>query len=327
MGAKQFISGVPVPVCGLALGLAALDRFLYSDIHYYNHNILALFAVALIALFTLRLATDLPGIRRDLENPAVFGIFPTYPMAIMVLSATAREYVGDIALAVWSGAIVFNFVLIYFFAKRFLRRPSLRDVFPSWTVMFTGYVIASTTSPAFGTEAVGQILFWFGFVAYLTVLPVILWRVLRMGLPKDLVPQLAIFAGPVNLCVVGCIRSYDYAPPGIPLAILSVLGVISYAAVILYMPVMLNRKFYPSFSAFTFPLVISSISIYEYGKLHGFSSMYAFEIIQAATLAIAVISVLHVLIRYMIYFYRTARAALSVPHREAHFRQAPPDPE
>jgi exfoliative toxin A/B len=326
MGAKQFIIGIPVPVCGLALGLAALDRFLYSDHHLYTFNIFAIFSVALIALFSVRLAIDLPGVRRDLENPAVFGILPTYSMTLMVLSATAKDHVGNIALAVWAGAIVLSFVFIFFFAKRFLFKPSMKNVFPSWTVMFTGYVVASTTSPVFGTEAVGQVLFWLGFAAYLTVLPLITYRTLKIGLPKDLVPQVAIFAGPVNLCVVGCIRSYDYAPPGFPLVILSVLGVISYAAVILYMPVMLNRKFYPSFSAFTFPLVISSISIFEYGKLHGFSSIPAFQIIQETTLLIATVSVVHVLIRYMIYFYRTWKASPSpAPHHEAHFRDADPE--
>jgi exfoliative toxin A/B len=320
---------MPVPVCGLALGIATLDRFFHPTYDFYKYNVGAAIALILIVLFTIRVIIDRRGVARDLEHPAMFGVLPTYTMTIMVLAAIAKDHLGNAVIVIWYAAIIASFVMIFFFIRKFVLRFELRNVFPSWTVMFTGFLVASTTSPVFGMEELGRILFWIGFIAYLTVLPPILYRLMKIRLPEGLVPTIAILAGPVNLCIVGGIRSYGYAPPVIPMTILTVMGIVSFLAVLAYMPVMLNRRFYPTFAAFTFPLVISAISIYELGKLHGLPSDGVFLIVQETMFAIAALSVLHVLIRYMIYFYRTAREAGVLPdhYHDVHFRQAPPDPE
>ncbi|MCL2143641.1 MAG: TDT family transporter [Methanomassiliicoccaceae archaeon] len=312
MRVREFISKVPVPVCGLSLGLACLDTFLSANYDIYSMNIFMLLSFVLVMLFTVRMLTDRRGVLKDIENPAAFSVLPTYTMTLMLMSAyvkgTAGGIAGDIAEAIWFLAMIASFVIMFFFVKRFLFNFSLEKVFPGWIIIFVGYVVASVTSPAFGMEDLGKILFWAGLAGYLIMMPLTAYRVFRKGMPEPLLPSIAIFAAPVNLCVVGCLSAFD-APPEIILMILAVLGVISYAAVICYLPAMLGTKFYPSYSCLTFPFVISAVSFFRLGNYYDIPSDGLLAVLQQTTVAIAAILVVYVLVRYVMFFYRTARGA------------------
>ena len=317
MGAKEFIMNVPVPACGLSLGLASLDRFLrYDHGDVYVFSIFALLSFIIASLFTIRIFIDSKGIIRDIQTPAVFGVLPTYTMTIMLLSAFVKDHsggiAGDMAFMLWASALTASFVIMFFFIKTVLRSGfSMDKVFPSWVIIFVGYVVASVTSSSFGMEELGRMIFWAGFTGYLLVFPLIAYRTLVFRqYPGHLVPTIAIFAAPVNLCIVGCLTVYDDIS-GITwaaLSLLTVMGAVSYAAVVAYLPVMLNRKFHPSFSSMTFPLVISAVSIHELGEFHGISSNAAFGIVQTASVLLAVLITVYVFVRYAYFFYGTARS-------------------
>ena len=254
-------------------------------------------------MFTLRMIFDHRGILKDIENPAVFGVLPTYTMTIMLLSTYVIDYIGDAAMVIWLGAVAASFVIMFFFVKKFVLKFEIGKVFPSWMIIFVGYVVASATSSAFGMEELGKILFWSGFICYLVLLPLIAYRTLKVrNIPESLIPQITIFAAPANLCIVGCLSAFGGAPPETVLLILAALGVAVYVAVMAYLPVMLRIKFYPSYAAFTFPLVISTVSFYNLGVHYELLSNDVFVILWVMTLIAAILIVLYVLVRYVIYF-------------------------
>jgi exfoliative toxin A/B len=320
MSVKGFITKIPIPICGLSLGLASLGRFLsntYEDV--YILNVFMLFAFLIAGLFTLRIIFDHKGILKDLNTPALFGVLPTYTMTLMLLSEFVRVHIGgiagDIALIIWLSAIAMSFVIMFFFVRKFIFNLSMDKVVPSWVIIFVGYVVASVTSPAFGMTSLGQAIFWCGFIGCLVMLPPLIYRVLTRGLPESLVPNVAIFAAPANLCVVGCLAVYAATPSnplpdiaGIALMILAAIGVIMYTAVICYLPIMLKRKFYPSFSGLTFPLVISAVSFHRLAEYFELPSDGAFNIILMITACIATVIVTYVLIRYLIFLHGTAKS-------------------
>jgi len=303
MNAREFIAKLPVPICGLSLGLASLDLFLTQRYDLYLYSIFAALSAVIVILFTLRIIFDHRGILKDIENPAVFGVLPTYTMTIMLLSTYAKDYIGEAATVIWLGAVAASFVLIFFFIKKFIIKFEMGKVFPSWMIIFVGYVVASVTSPVFGMEELGKILFWSGFFCYLVLLPLIAYRTLKVrNIPEALIPQITIIAAPANLCIVGSLSAFGGAPPDAVLLILAALGVAVYVAIMAYLPVMLRIKFYPSYAAFTFPLVISTVSFYNLGVHYGLLSNDIFVILWAITLIAAILIVLYVLIRYVVYF-------------------------
>jgi exfoliative toxin A/B len=316
MGVEEFIKKIPVPICGLSLGLASLDRFLrwaHGDINTFE--IFALLAFIIAALFTIRILVDRKGIIKDLSAPAVFAVLPTYTMTIMLLCAYLEErfggILGHIGFAVWIGAIVACYVIMFFFVRKFILNFSIENVYPSWVIIFVGYCVACVTCASFNMEMFGQILFWSGFIGYMCMLPPTLYRtVFHRKIPGPLVPQIAIFAAPANLCAVGCLTAYGYGVSGVPeaaLLLLAAIGTISYFLVLAYLPIMLNRKFYPSFAALTFPLVISAVMFYSFGENYGLMDNEIYSMFQSVTLFIAAAVLVYVLIRYVVFLYRNSK--------------------
>jgi exfoliative toxin A/B len=92
-------------------------------------------------------------------------------------------------------------------------------------------------------------------------LPIVLKRVFKVkDIPEPALPTLIIFAAPVALCLAGYMNSFQEKNMFI-VWLLVALSQFSYLCVLLQLPKLLKLKFYPSYSAFTFPLVISAISI------------------------------------------------------------------
>jgi len=308
MGAfREFINKIPVPVCGLALALASLDLFLIQQYEFYTVSVCALISVVLLALFTLKAVLNFNGLKTELDSPIVFGVLPTYCMTFMILSFHAHEYIGQAAVGIWVFAVVLNFVMMFFFAKKYVLKFNMKNIFPSWFVMFIGFAAASITAPLFNIEVVGKVLLYAALAAYIIITPLILYRLMKVKLPDPAVPNIAIFAAPMNLCLVAFFAEFGFGVSETTIMAMGAIGVASYVAVLLYMPTLLKAKFYPSYSAFTFPLVIGVVSIQRLGIYYNISESSIFSVIMAVTLIIAVAMVAYVLIRYIVMFYGYAR--------------------
>lgn len=80
------------------------------------------------------------------------------------------------------------------------------------------------------------------------------------GVPEPAIPSLTILAAPASLCLAGYMNSFE-TKNLILVYVLVTLAQVLYWGVILYLPKMLKSQFYPSYSGFTFPLVISGIGL------------------------------------------------------------------
>ena len=111
----------------------------------------------------------------------------------------------DILLCpMWIIGFALHIVLILWFTKKFVLNFKIKQVFPAWFIVYVGIVVGSVTGPAYKMAAVGQIAFWFGFVTYLILLPIIIYRVVKVQeMAEPTLPTLAIFAAPASLLLAG----------------------------------------------------------------------------------------------------------------------------
>jgi hypothetical protein len=120
---------------------------------------------------------------------------------------------------------------------------------------------ANRATVAVGMQALGRIIFWFALVSLAVLLPVILKRIFVVkGIPEPAIPTITILAAPTSLCLAGYLNSFE-TKSTVLVYILLIAAQVLYWGVILYMPRMLKLPFYPSYSGFTFPLVISGIAL------------------------------------------------------------------
>lgn len=297
---NQILKKYPVPIVGLMLGLAAAGNLVQSYGEVYR-NIFGIISAILLILMIAKTIKYPKGVAESLDNPVVASVFPTLSMAIMLLSTYIKPYASQVAFAIWIIGISIHIILILWFTKKFVLSFKIKQVFPSWFIVYVGIAVASVTGPAFTMANVGQVAFWFGFITYLILLPIVIYRVIKVKeMPEPTLPTLAIFAAPASLLLAGYMNSFKTKNMAI-VWFLMALSIIMYVAVIIKMFKLLRLKFYPSYSAFTFPLIISGIAM----KLtNGFLNKSGQGIASLQYLikfqeAVGVIIVLYVLIRYI----------------------------
>ena len=297
---KRIIKKVPIPMAGLMLGLAALGNLVQSYGEVYR-NVLGGTSAILLFLLIIKVCIDPNGVKESLENPVVASVSPTVSMGIMILSTYIKPYFPSLAYIVWIVGLGLHAIFIIYFTKKYVLGFNIKKVFPSWFIVYVGIVVGSVTGPAFGQVKMGQYLFWFGLISYLILLPIVIYRVIKVkGIPEPALPTIAIFAAPASLCLAGYMNSFENKNMSI-LGALAALSLIMLVAVLAYMPKLLKLPFYPSYASYTFPFVISGIAI----KLtNGFltksgNPMAWLKPIVKLEEAIAVILVFYVLIKYV----------------------------
>lgn len=257
---KNVIDKISVPISGLMLGLASAGNLVSSQ-EMMLTIIFGSIAVVILLMIILKIMSNPGAIKEDLNNPAVAGVASTFPMAIIALSVYVNPFFPAAAYAMWIAGILMQFTIIAFFTRKFIFNFDIRKVFPCYFVVYVGVAVGSIVAPVFNAEGIGMILFWFSFISYLILLPLMLYRVFVVkSFPEPAIPTLTIFAAPSSICLAGYLSSFNAVNMDIFWGLV-ISALIMFFAVLLYMPKMLKLKFYPSYSAFAFPLVISAIAM------------------------------------------------------------------
>lgn len=250
----------PMPIAGLILGLAASGNLIQSYGEIYR-SMFGIISAILYVLMLVKLVKFTAGVKENLQNPVVASVFPTLSMATMLLATYLKPLSQPLSLALWVAGLVLHIVLILWFTKKFVLSFKIKQVFPSWFIVYVGIAVASVTAPAFKMNNIGQMAFWFGLVTYLVLLPIVAYRVIKIKeMPEPTLPTLVIFAAPASLLLAGYMNSFETKNLSVIWLLMS-LSIIMYVIAIIMLPKLLRLKFYPSFSGFTFPLVISGIAI------------------------------------------------------------------
>lgn len=256
----NYVQKVPVAICGVALGFAALGNLFKTSFEglYLACGILS---IALLALYTLKFIVSTKTVLRELSDPIGLSVSATYPMAVMLISVYLKADIGDAAQLFWFTGIALHILCIALFTSRYIAKFNWENVHASWFIVYVGIVVASVTAPAFNFEtSVGTVLFWFGFICLVVLFIVVSIKYIKYGPVPDFAESLAcIYAAPTSLCVAGYVQSI--MPKFVPfllvmLVIASIIYVVSFAWCIRC----LTKPFFPGHAAFTFPFVISAIA-------------------------------------------------------------------
>jgi len=294
------IKKIPLPISGLILGLAACGNLVQSRGEVYR-NIFGIISAILAVLLIIKIFMSFEQTKKDLENPVIASSFPTFSMAIMILSTYLKPYSEPAARGLWIVGLAFHIILIIWFTINFVSKFDIKKVFPSWFIVYVGIVAGSVSSKAFGYESIGRILFYFGLISFIVLLPVIIKRVFVVKeIPEPALPTIAIMTAPAGLLLAGYMNVFENKSNAAVLALL-IISQILYIYVLTRLPKLLSLKFYPSYSAFTFPTVITAIGIkgatnYLKGVNESLSFLTSVALIEEI---IAVLLVVYVLIRYI----------------------------
>ena len=297
---SKIIKKLPVPIVGLMLGLAACGNLVLSYGETYR-NIFGLLSAIILVLVLIKIIMYPRQVKESLDNPVVASVFPTLSMGIMLLSTYLKPYSSPLALGMWFIGLILHIILIISFTVKYIIGFNIKKVFPSWFIVYVGIVVASVTSPAFDMTKIGQMAFWFGFISYIILLPLVLYRVIKVkNIPEPAQPTIVILSAPASLCLAGYMNAFQEKNMLIVYLLLA-LSQATYIYILTTLPKLLRLKFYPSYSAFTFPLVISGIALKVTNSflINIGNTNYLFNHLVKLEEIVAVVMVLYVLSRYI----------------------------
>lgn len=318
---RDIIKKVPIPTAGVALGLAALGNLLqpYTEIAHGLCGGLSLFLVSMLVAKVILFPSM---IRSDLQNSILASVSATFFMTLMQLAGYLAPVAIVPAFGLWCAAIVGHFTLMAWFTAHYIRHFKLSEVFPTYFICYVGIIVAAVTSPAFGMEAFGRGIFWFGLACFAVLLATVVARYLKHEIPEPARPLFCIFAAPLGLSLVGYLAVTPNPDP-LFVGVLMGLGQVMLVGVATQLPKFIALKFYPSYAAMTFPFVISAMA---FGK--GVQALYAagatipalpvVEALIALETVFAAVMVTYVFVHYMKFFFGTPKGApVAAPAVEA----------
>ena len=296
---KAFLKKTPMPIVGLMLACAALGNLVQTYGEVYR-NIMGIITLVLFIGTTIKFVCDMPGLKAELDNPVAASVFPTYSMGIMLLATYVKPYNFIVSYIIWIVGILLHMILIVIFSMKFVKNFNMKKVFPSWFIVYVGIAVASVTGKVFN-QTIGQVALLFAIIAYFILIPIVAKRIFIVKeIPEPALPTLVIFAAPGSLCLAGYLNIFEYKNFVVVL-ILLVLSQGFYLFALSKLVNLLRIKFYPSYSAFTFPLVISALALKLSNNFlvsQGITSPILIVLVKIEEI-LAVLIVFYVLMRYL----------------------------
>lgn len=296
------IKKIPLPISGVMLGFAALGNLLQS----YSESIrlvCGIISLILGLLLICKIVMYPSMIKEDMKNPITAGVSATFPMSIMLLSTYLKPFTGEKAIYIWYLGILLHLALIIYFSIEFILKFNIKKVFTTYFIVYVGLAVASVSAPAFEKTNIGTVAFWFAFILCMILLVVVTYRYAKhKEIPNPAQPLFCIYAAPVNLCLAGYIQSVQIKSL-VLISFLAILAFITYIIVLFKLPNYLKMSFFPSYSAFTFPFVISGIATkmtMAYLSKIGYTIVFLKYVVLLQTI-IATILVIYTLYRFILF--------------------------
>ena len=306
---KDFLKIIPIPICGLILALVSLGNLLKINGLTRVGNTVVLIGIELMFLVLLKIIFTFKHTLSHMKNHIVASVAPTFTMALMVICTYFLEFesIRPHLSYIWLGIVFLQFVLMLYFTYFFLlKKPvKIHNVYPSWFIIFVGIGVISITSSNFYPD-LGRWIFWVALSLYLVLLPIIIYRVVRVkNMEESTLPLITIIAAPGSLCLTGYLNAFDNEN----ILLLTFLIIVSqalYFAILTQLPKLMAINFYPSYAAFTFPLVISAMALTTTAHFYierGYTASILYWIAIAESV-LAFIIVFYVLFKYIHYLLK-----------------------
>ena len=255
---------LPLAFSGCLLGLAGAGN-LILDIFPLLSHIFSLSGLILWFYFLMSHLNNWHESKQELKKAPVLSGMATFPMAGMILSTYLLRILpvslNIIAQVLWWFAFLLDVGLIIYFTINYVQAKPRTSATPSWTVLYVGIAVASLTYPVVGIVGIAYGAWIFGFILTLILYPLIYKDLKIDPLPLLLLGQEGIYCAPFSLLLAALVR---VGGPDLPSWILLVMILASQAFfffVLSRLPRILKQGFQPSFSALTFPTIITATSL------------------------------------------------------------------
>ncbi len=258
----NFFANLPIGLMGAALGLVILANC-YASIGLKSVQfVLMNLGAFLIILGFLKLITFPKRIWAEVKRPELYSTYIAFPMTIMTVGKFYSKYNVLVSQILWYiGAGLDLFIALTFIYMYVIRKPKLENISPSWFLLLVGSVVIPASNFIPVLTPYTRIIWLCCFIAYIIIVPIVIYRCLKFSLPKAIYPYYGITAAPASLLVVGYLTINK---PNVQFLSCMVLVAITMTLfTYIKLPKVVAHGFRPSFAGYTFGLAISCLCLFK----------------------------------------------------------------
>ena len=298
----NIIKNLPLAITGLILAILSLGK-IFAD---FSDIFLTMGSIIMFLVF-LKLIFHFNTFHNELNNLIALSTFGTFSMALMLFSTYIKTLFlplsQTIAFGIWVLGIMIHLSIIILFTKKYVINSfDIETVFASWWIVYIGITMAAITAPTHNLQQYGSIFFGIGFILMIPTLILVSYRYLMFTAIDDKnKPFICIYAAILSIIIVGYVNALPIN--GNFLSIIYICACIFYIFAIYHairLLILEKLQFMPSFSAFTFPFVISAIATAEAYKYFGLIILNYLFYIQAIIALVLVIYVSYEYLKFLL---------------------------
>ena len=291
---NNIIKKTPIAISGLLLATLSLSNIYQSQ---YIKTTLFLIGTMIILILLSKCIFYSQIISKELNQLVVLSTSGTFSMALMLFSTFIIGYNYDVALFIWILGIILHALLICIFTYKYiLKNFNIENVYGSYWVVYVGITMASITGLSFNLQNISWIFFIFGFTVMIPTFILVTYRYINYPVKLEQNrPLICIYAALFNILIVGYVNSFTDINIKFLLILYSIAS-ICYIFSLYKFVTYIRIPFYPSYSAFTFPFVISAIASTKVLSIFNHNQMIQYLV--WIEMLIATILVVYVFIRY-----------------------------
>lgn len=299
---KDFTSKIPTPITALALGWVILGN-VFQGVNTFLSD---LCMVASLILIVLTFASFLLNPRKIVESfktSVGMSLFSSITMALMMISIWMKGVFGKANIYIWVMGVVLHTLILVIFTIRYVMNFNIKNVTPSWFLVYIGIGIGAITCEDFGMIVFGRAALSFIVVAsiVLTIPITISMFFNRQRIKNAYKPLFSLISIPLGIIIPAYIFISDNINVNLVFWMMVVLQII-FVIVLISSVMQIFNGFYPGWSCYT---ISGSITLYatsianDYFKLKKMEYIFVQYILDVEYVIVFVVCAI-ILLAYLI---------------------------
>ena len=251
---------MPVPVLPTFVGALTLSNVLSGMGYSWIRHGTMWAATIILLLYIIKIVKFPKTCLKEYQTVVPCSLYAAFTMITMILGSYYFDYIPALGKGLWAAAICIHAVHILIFTYRnVIAKRDINTFVPSWFVTYNGIMVSCVVGGAMNAAGVLKYIVYYGIALYFVIVPIMIWRLLKVEVKAPVYHIMAVLLAPCSLCVVSYLNVIPNPNAGL-LYVLYGCVLASLLFIIVKLPKFFAFPFTPGFAGMTFPMAIGIVA-------------------------------------------------------------------
>ena len=251
---------MPVPVLPTFVGALTLSNVLSGMGYTWIRHGTMWAATIILLLYIIKIVKFPKTCLKEYQTVVPCSLYAAFTMITMILGSYYIDSIPALGKGLWAAAICIHAVHILIFTYRnVIAKRDINTFVPSWFVTYNGIMVSCVVGGAMNAAGVLKYIVYYGIAIYFIIVPIMIWRLLKVEVKAPVYHTMAVLLAPCSLCVVSYLNVNPNPNAGL-LYVLYGCVLASLLFIIVKLPKFFAFPFTPGFAGMTFPMAIGIVA-------------------------------------------------------------------